>query len=199
MTLVGLGMIGGSAALLWGFAGSPPRPTTTAKAPAPAPAPAPVPAAPPAPPTAPGDIVQEKDLAAAIERARPDLTDDRTGPSRGAKLLVRYAAAKLAWNDLVIAKNETSLALVEKDPATAIGKRLCASGTLQQIEKQSVDGTDAFLVLLTTKTGDQLAGYAVGDTGDLVKRKPAKFCGVVTGRLDRAGKATFAVGMVHAP
>jgi hypothetical protein len=103
---------------------------------------------------------------------------------------------KLTWADVVIAKNETSLALAEKDPPGAWGKRLCASGTLARIEKQTIDSEVLHSARLVTKSGDAIEVYAVGSTGDLVKRKPARFCGVVTGRLDVAGKpATFAVGM----
>jgi hypothetical protein len=208
-TMLGLGMVAGGVAMLWAFT-SHPQFAHAEKAPAPTTAPAPT--KPPITtttttsvstttvPTAPGDIVDAKNLAAAIDIARPQFTDDRSAPSRGAKLLVRYAAAKLAWKDLAITKNETSLELVEKDPPKATGKRLCVTGTLARIEKTTVDGTDAYSARMTTKSGDALELYAVGDTGALVKRKPARFCGVVTGRLDVDGvPATFAVGMLAKP
>lgn len=202
-TMLGLALYAGGIGMLWTFAHpSAAHATTAERAPTPTPTPTPpvstttttITAPPPA------DILDSYNLAAAIDFARPQFTDDRGAPNRGAKLLVRYAAAKLAWKDLAIAKNETSLELVEKDPPKAMGKRLCVSGTLARIEKTTVDGTDAFAARLTTKTGDALELFAVGDTGNLVKRKPAKFCGVVTGRLDVEGTpATFAVGMLAKP
>lgn len=193
-TLLALGMMAGSIALSRYFAAhpvAPPVPTRQAAAPRPA-------EAPPAPPRAPTSIFETADFPAAIAFALPSMTDDRSAPNTGAKLLARYGAVKLTWADVVIAKNETSLALVEKDPPKAWGKRLCVSGTLARIEKQTVDREVLHSARLVTKSGDALELYAVGSTGDLVKRKPARFCGVVTGRLDVAGKpATFAVGMLE--
>jgi len=145
---------------------------------------------------APTDILDANSLTAAIAFAVPRMTDDRSAPNAGAMLLARYGAVKLTWADVAIAKNETSLELVEKHPPKAWGKRICASGTVQRIEKQTIDGADLHSVRLVTKTGDAIELFAVGSTGNLVKRKPARFCGVVTGRLVVAGKpATFAVGM----
>jgi hypothetical protein len=210
-TLLGLVMYGAGITLLWAFTSHPQfaHAKTAEKAPAPTPTGTPTPSVTTTSttsvttttlPTTPPDILASNDLATAIDFARPHFTDDRGAPNRGAKLLVRYAAVKLTPEDLAIAKNETSLELVEKDPPKSFGKRLCVAGTLARIEKTSVDGTDAYSARLTTKTGDALELYAVGDTGSLVKRKPAKFCGVVTGRLDANGTpATFAVGMLSKP
>jgi hypothetical protein len=191
-TLAALGMLAGSIALSRYFAAHPVTPSVPTRQAA---APRSAEAGPP-PPRAPASILETADFPAAVAFALPSMTDDRSAPNAGAKLLARYGAVKLTWADVVIAKNETSLALVEKDPPSARGKRLCASGTLARIEKQLVDGADLHSARLVTKNGDAIELYAVGSTGELVKRKPARFCGVVTGRLDVAGKpATFAVGM----
>ena len=192
MTLVAFAVYASGIAVAGYFASRPPRPAIAAPAKVATTAEAP----PPAAPAAPKDIVEVASLPAAITFALPYMTDDRSAPNAGAKLLARYGAAKLTWADVVITKNETSLELVEKDPPNAWGKRLCADGTLARIEKQAVDGTELHSARLVTKSGDALELFAVGSTGKLVKRKPARFCGVVTGRLDVAGKpATFAVGM----
>jgi hypothetical protein len=191
-TLVALGMMASSVAISRYFA----SPAAAATVPATKPAPPKLAEAPPPAPPTPRTILETGSFPAAIAFALPKMSDDRSAPNTGAKLLARYGAAKLTWADVVIAKNETSLELVEKDPPKAWGKRLCASGTLARIEKQTVDGTDLYSARLVTKTGDALELFAVGSSGNLVKRKPARFCGVVTGRLDIAGKpATFAVGM----
>ncbi len=191
-TLVALAMMAGSVALTRYFAShsvAAPAPTTTHVPPTPE-------EAPPTAPPVPKNILDVKSFPESIAFALPRMTDDRNAPNAGAKLLARYGAAKLQWSDVVIAKNETSLELAEKAPPQAWGKRLCASGTLARIEKQTVDGTELHSARLVTKSGDALEVFAVGSTGRLVKRKPARFCGVVTGRLDVAGKpATFAVGM----
>ncbi|MBA3465391.1 MAG: hypothetical protein H0T46_36000 [Deltaproteobacteria bacterium] len=193
-TLFAFGMIASSVALVRYFASRPVDPTaaTTRQAP-PRSAAAPAPAAAPRVPT---NILDVGDLPGAIAFALPSMTDDRRAPNVGAKLLARWGTAKLTWTEVVPPTNETSLELAEKDPSQAWGKRLCASGTLARIEKLTIDGTELHSARLVTKTGDALELYVVGNTGTLVKRKPARFCGVVTGRLDVAGKpATFAVGM----
>ncbi|MEO8703952.1 MAG: hypothetical protein ABI867_28135 [Kofleriaceae bacterium] len=177
------------------------KPVITAKAPAAKPTPAPTPTPVPKPVAAPADeLAGIADLAAAIAFARPKLTDSRHSPSEGAKVLARWAAAKLTWADVAVAKSETSPALVEKEPPKQIGKRMCATGTLERIESATIEGVALSTARLVTKEKDALELYVVGSTGDLVKRKSAKFCGVVTGRLDVDGKpATFAVGMFELP
>ncbi|MBA2540914.1 MAG: hypothetical protein H0V17_14840 [Deltaproteobacteria bacterium] len=147
-------------------------------------------------PALPPDIVDQRNLAAAIAVAKPKLTDTRDAPSEGTKLLLRWAAARMRWADVAVAKNETSLEQVEKDPMPQVGKRLCIVGPLAKIEKQTVDGIEIHVARIAIANGDAIEIYAIGSTGTLVKRKPAKFCGVVTGRYDAGGPpATFAVGM----
>jgi hypothetical protein len=73
---------------------------------------------------------------------------------------------------------------------------MCVAGPLAKIEKQTVDGIELHVARIAVPNGDAIEMYVVGKTGTLVKRKPAKFCGVVTGRYDGGGPpATFAVGM----
>ena len=188
-TLIGLAMSAVAVLLIWNWskpsAGAAPvraKPAVTLPAERPAPAP-------PTPPPAPT-------VANTIASVLPQMTDDRRAPSEGAMVLARELMAFATWADLVVAKNETSLELVEKDPMAQRGKRLCIAGTLARIEKTAIAGTPLHTARLVTKTGDALEVYAIGSTGALVKRKPARFCGVVTGRLDVETKpATFAVGM----
>jgi hypothetical protein len=145
-------------------------------------------------PPPPPDITSAKNLAAAIDFARPQLTDTRDAPSDGAKLLVRYGAAKLKWADVAVAKDETTFAVVLQDPAAAIGKRLCAAVRVERIEKVTVNDTAVHTARLVTKPGNALEVYVVG--APVKQGAPARFCGVVTGRLDVAKKsAAFAVGM----
>jgi hypothetical protein len=145
-------------------------------------------------PTKPRPLAPTPTLAA--ELAGLHFTDARDKPSPEANKLARWLDAHGKWSELAVATNETSLALVEKDPMHEAGKRLCATGTLARIEKIEVDGTSVFSASLTTKDGDALEVYAVGSSGDLVKRSPARFCGVITGRLH---DASFAVGKFELP
>lgn len=203
-TILSLGAYAGAIALMLWLADHVPAAEATAKpkvASAATATPAPAPVKPAVKPVAtpPTDIMGAADLAAAIAFAKPNTVDNRHTPSPAAKQLARWAAVKLAWADVAIATNETSMELAEKDPMKAAGKRLCAHGILARIEKATVEGAELYTARLVTKTSDALEVYAVGSTGDLVKRKPAHFCGVVTGRLDVDGKpSTFAVGMFEA-
>ncbi len=149
---------------------------------------------------APRDIVDAKDLAQAISMAKPVMSDVRTGPSQGARLLLTYLTVSAHWKDVFVKPSETTLAQVEKDASTERGKRLCEVGTLARIEKIELDGKVLYSARLVTKEQDALEMIVVGDTGALVKRKSAKFCGVVTGVLEVGGKAaTLAVGMFELP
>ncbi len=143
----------------------------------------------------PSDVTDVSDLPSAITYASKRMTADAE-PSEGAKQLARWMAKRGKWGDVSVAKNETSVDLVEKDAARQRGLRLCIAGTLERIEKQTFEGTEVHSARLITAQKDAVELYAVGKTGALVKRKPAKFCGVVTGGM-REGRVTvtFAVGM----
>jgi hypothetical protein len=161
---------------------------------APRPPPPPTPAPQPPPPPA-NDITSTPTLDAAIAFAKPDLSDNRHTPSPGAKLLAKWGALKMRFVDVAVATNETTMQLAVADPMKAVGKRLCAAGTIARFDKATVDGTDLVTARVTVAR-DALEVYAVGPVGALAVNKAARFCGVVTGRLDVAGKpSTFAVGM----
>ncbi len=144
---------------------------------------------------APGDITDLNGLPTAVVVAGRRMTAD-SEPSEGSKQLARWMAKRGKWADVSVTKSETSIELVEKDAAAQRGKRLCIAGTLERIEKQTVAGVELHEARVVTAQKDAVEVYAVGSTGALVKRTPAKFCGVVTG-AQREGKAivTFAVGM----
>ncbi len=140
-------------------------------------------------------VVDASDLKSAIAYASKSMTAD-SEPGEGSKQLAHWLAARGKWADVAVAKNETSIELVEKDAVAQRGKRLCIAGTLLRIEKQTHDGVELHEARLITAQRDQVELYAVGKTGNLVKRRPAKFCGVITG-AEREGRAivAFAVGM----
>ncbi|CAN5797408.1 hypothetical protein BH11MYX3_BH11MYX3_42170 [soil metagenome] len=199
-TILALGTYAGGIALTHYLTGpvmaTRPATATTKAAPSPAKPAAPVRVAVSAPTT----IIEAPDLAIAIATARPTMSDARTGPSDGARSLLRYLAARARWRDVEIQTSETSLVQVEKDPPSERGKRLCVAGTLARIEKVTLDGAALYSARLTTREQDSLEVIVVGSTGALVKRKPARFCGVVTGALDVGGQtSTFAVGMFDLP
>lgn len=153
--------------------------------------------APPAPPPEPVTIEDKvgwaTSFAQAVQIARPQMTDttDEIGPA--AALLARYP--KAVWADVDVPA-ETTVPLVLKDPERERGKHVCASGTIERIERRDVDQRRVYIGRLVTKDGDAVAFVALGTTGELVKRSPGTLCGVAIGR---AGDAAKLVGMFDLP
>jgi hypothetical protein len=145
------------------------------------------------------------DYASALGIAAPILKDATNETDPGALLLTAWAIPNMKWTDVAAAKDETSYALARKDSDEARGKRLCASGSLIQIEKQKTDIGKFFDGLLTTYSGNLFHFLAVGSTGTLVQNSNARFCGVVTGLYGYAnsgggvGHAVQIVGMFDLP
>jgi hypothetical protein len=100
-------------------------------------------------------------------------------------LLARYAVAKLKLAEVDAA--ETTLPLVEKDYRSELGKRVCITGEVRRIERADLDGRKVFVGELLAEGDDRVTYLAVGSTGELVKRTRARFCGVVTGKLELVG------------
>jgi hypothetical protein len=85
---------------------------------------------------------------------------------------------------------------VQKDPDAERGKRMCAEGVIEKIERMDVDRRKVFVGRLRQADGDTIAFTALGTTGDLIKRASAKFCGAVTGTT---GDAVAIVGLFDLP
>lgn len=169
--------------------------TKVAPKPAPAkPEPTPAPTEQIRPAPAAKDILDQGDLLHALGYAAMRMSDD-TEPSEGSKQFARWLDKKGTYSELDV-RNQTTIELAEKDIKKARGNKLCVAGTLERIEKEAGAGFELYGARLVMANKDLLEVYAVGKTGALVKRKPAKFCGVITGAL-REGRATvpFAVGM----
>ena len=123
----------------------------------------------------------------------------RTATS-GAELAALARHAELATLKLdktnVTDANSAPLADLERLEELSLANTEAGDDTLERIAKQSLDGVEVHEARLVTAQKDAVELYAVGKTGNLVKRKPAKFCGVITG-AEREGRAivAFAVGM----
>lgn len=80
-------------------------------------------------------LLDEKSLAEATELARPFMQNTVGKLDEGSALLALWATEHLTWTDLE-AVTETSPALFRKDPEAERGKRLCFSGTIQEIRAE---------------------------------------------------------------
>lgn len=141
------------------------------------------------------DVLSAPTLASAIERARPRLPDGGRAPSEGGKLLADWAATNLSWEDVDLARAETSLALAVRAPEAERGKRLCEQGEIVEI-RSAVDGKLSLGVL--AKDQKHLYFLAVRGAGSFAPRSPARFCGVVTGKAEHTGADGKVVPVIEA-
>lgn len=118
--------------------------------------------------------------------------------SEGAQDLVLWAQDRLEWKDLA-AVPSTKPALVMKDPEDQFGKRICASGMIIEISANDVAGTVYVGEIANMDSGNTFRFIALRSTGDLVEQSNARFCGIVTGKVDYAnsmGGETHAIQLV---
>jgi hypothetical protein len=155
---------------------------------------------PPPEPTLEERIGEASSMQEALNISRPLMSDTIDAVSFGESLFTIWAMKHLKWSDVHVAKEETSIKLVRKDPESERGKRMCHSGTILQITKADAGHLGAtFVGLLVTRSDDILHFTAIGSTGELVEDSRARFCGVVIGRSsysNTGGGTTHAVKLV---
>lgn len=127
------------------------------------------------------------DAAVAALKSQMKDTFDEMNPATLA--LGMWASKRLAWADVAVAKNETSVALVMKDSEEEAGKRMCASGMIIEIAVQKIQGHKLAVGLLITNARSIVRFVAAGSSGALVANSGARFCGVVTGKFDYGNSA----------
>lgn len=169
----------------------PRTPSTPARVPSKVAVPPSPPPRPPAPEPLEVRVAKAASLDEAIALAKP--TMENPAAASGV-LLARYAAPKLRWDDVATAS--TSIGLVLKDVGAERGKRLCATGTLQAIERDDLEHRAIYRGTLRTDEGDDIAFLAVGSTGTLVRRDKGTICGVV---LAKTGTTVGILGMFDLP
>lgn len=151
--------------------------------------------------TPPDDI---KTLSDAIASARPAMSDTQEIFSEGAKMLALWASDRIEWKELA-AVPSTNAALVLKDSEDQLGKRICSSGQIVEISAEELAGKVYVGELFNMDTDNLFRFIALRSTGDLVEHNHARFCGVVTGKVDYANSmggeehAIQLVGMFDLP
>lgn len=120
-------------------------------------------------------------LSAALTAAKPLGLDTRTESSTlGAMTIAAWAATHLAWKDVVVSKDETSIPLAMKDINEARGKRLCRRGSVQLINAYGDPPEKIFAGYLAVDDG-LMQFLAVKSTGEIVVGSQARICGAVVG------------------
>lgn len=151
-------------------------------------------------------LTDETRLASAIALLRPAMSDVTGGEdSRAAIALALWSAVHLTWIDVAVREDETSYALVQKDPEAARGKRVCLPGTIIEIHTDRSAGAPIFEGLIQSSADNLFRFLTVGSSGSIVGGSWARLCGVVTGRYDYpnsaggVGHAVEIVGMFDLP
>ena len=114
------------------------------------------------------------------------------------------AQGKSRWEDFQ-AIPATKYSLVMKDPDEARGKRLCARGSIVQIQAERSEHGKIYNGVFMTNNYKFIQYAAVGSTGELIAESRAKLCGIVTGINSYANvqggttHAVFLVGMFDLP
>jgi hypothetical protein len=164
----------------------------------------------PAPPVDPVKqsliLMDQLPVTEAFSFQRPVMTDAVNEDSSGTQVFAMWAARRMRWPDVGVAADETSPALVRKDPDEARGKRICASGQIIQIAVQKPPSGGKLAVgILSSDAGYLYRFFAAGSSGALVENSYAHFCGLVTGLFDYSnsvggtGHAISLVGMFDLP
>lgn len=76
-----------------------------------------------------------------------------------------------------------SIAEAMKDPAPVRGKRMCAVGTVAEIQTDRSTGSPLYFGALVTREGKGVRFVVVGDTTGVVDGSDAHLCGVFTGNM----------------
>lgn len=147
-------------------------------------------------------------LREAIAGTRLDMADIQGEViSTGAAKLALWGAKHMNWGDLQKVE-QGKYGMVMKDPDSQRGKRLCAYGTIAEIQVDNSAPEKVYLGGLSVLTDEGMRIYrfiAVGSTGELVAGNDARFCGIVTGKNDYQNSvggvahAVHVVGMFELP
>lgn len=120
-------------------------------------------------------------LADALQFAKRGFGSERNKHSNAALLMTGWAAQRMTLEMVKVAVPETTAGKIRKDAESEFGKRLCASGSLVQIEVVKDPEAKHYSGVMMTPGGDVVAFLAVKGTGELVAKSNATICGVSTG------------------
>ena len=103
-------------------------------------------------------------------------------PSEAAHFLVLWAAPRTRFDDYSVAKDETTFALVQRDPDGERGKRLCRPVRVRSISAIGKPSErDRWHLADVGALEGEYRLFAVGGVGALVAESAARFCGRVLG------------------
>lgn len=153
-----------------------------------------------------GPLVRPWDnLRQAIASTRLDMKDIHgANVSAGAAKLAIWGSENMRWTELQELP-QGKYGMVMKDPDTQRGNRLCTSGQVIEIARDSSVPQNIYLGGIFGPDGNLYRFIAVGSTGEIVANSRAKFCGVITGQqhysnsIGGEAHAVHLVGMFDLP
>ena len=152
----------------------------------------------PAPPTRGELLARTAELSKAIDILKPAFELSGEGNAPAAALLATWSGLHMTWAALQKIP-ETQKALVMKDPAAEVGKRLCWSGSVFEISTDHSAGYPVYDGGIIGDDGGIVRFFAVGSSGDIVEHSWARVCGIVTGAVaypNSGGGTTHGVHVV---
>jgi hypothetical protein len=143
-------------------------------------------------------IAPLSDLPSGVALARSYFADAFDVADPAGIEFAYWAAPVMTWAALQ-GVQETKRALVMKDSVVERGYRVCTSGSVVQVRVDRRGDSAIATGILQNGAGEPTHFLAVGSTGDLVERSPARFCGVVVGRYsysNSGGGTSHAITLV---
>ena len=137
-------------------------------------------------------------LNEAIAATLPEMTDIQGASlDAGSAKLAVLGYNLFTWQDIQ-AVASTKHGLVMKDSDAERGKRLCAAGSVIEIEKdRSVPGKSIFNGGMFDDSGKLYRFISVKSTGEIMANSRARFCGIVTGQMHYQNSAGGTAHAVH--
>lgn len=144
-------------------------------------------------PTAAQRLMAIRSLPQALGFLKPAMEDTTNERSTVALMLGVWMREHAIFQDVDPGRDETSFGKVMKDSEAERGKRMCATGTIVEIER--IPGERGLFVGGLMSRGFNVVTFvSFGSTGELVANQRARLCGVVTGKFDYSNSAG---GMTH--
>ncbi|WP_415878677.1 hypothetical protein [Methylomonas sp. TEB] len=148
---------------------------------------------------------QSYTLQEAIEISKPEMEDIQgIGVSKGSGILAYWASFGLKWQELQ-ALPKSKYGLVMKDSVPELGKRLCVTGHVAEIQRERSIDQPIFTGGIIDNEAKVYRFAAVGSTGEIVANDRASFCGIITGQqhypnsIGGVSHAVYLVGMFDLP
>lgn len=127
--------------------------------------------------------LKQMTLSDFVEQSKPSMNDTIDSRPQASSYLVNFMNLKDIKIKDILKLPQTSRGKILKDPEAERGHQLCVTGNLVQISANRKSGNVEYTGIMMDQTFQPVIFAAVGDTGELVARSKARFCGIVIGKM----------------